>query len=70
MNSVDSNTIIAASVNDAMAAFVKGAPFLRALSSLVKEKTFEDAVSNASSKLPVNKADMKREQGGHEEGYG
>eukprot|EP00904_Undaria_pinnatifida_P003992 jgi/Undpi1/13594/HiC_scaffold_9.g03248.m1 len=60
MNSVDSNTIIAASVNDAMALFVKSAPFLRALSSLVKEKTFEDAVSNANFKLPVNKADMKR----------
>lgn len=54
------NTIISAAMQDANTTFLKSSTLTKTLAGVVKEKLFEGAALDASKKLPVNKAQLKK----------
>lgn len=54
------NTVIFAAMQDANTTFLKSSNLTKTLAGVVKDKLFEGAALEASKKLPVNKAQLKK----------
>ena len=60
IDSESAGTILCAAVSDGFVGVVGSTKLVKALSAVVKDKLFENAVIDATKKLPLSKAQMKK----------